>query len=180
MILGVFATAAVPLATKLLRSLGLDGTSRSWYKLQPLRQVLRASVPESAFEIDDDESGRRKSELQLHHTVVEIRDAILGLRPYFREIPDDDLIRFLAKPNSVPAREHDAAIAALRLADAARAKAPGVTPKLVDIDSGLIVVSRAATLRQEAAELVTLAKWWPAATEHLVESAADMKVNLPI
>lgn len=183
LIFGIFATAAVPLATKLLRALGLDPTSRSWYRLQPLRRALRASVPECAFDMDDDDAGRRKSELQLHHTVVEIRDAILGLRPYFREIPQHDLIRFLAKPNAVRARDHDAAIAALRLAHAVRAKAVGITPQPLEVDSAPIVASRAATLHQEAAELVTVAKWWPAAyaaTEHVVESAANTKANLPI
>jgi hypothetical protein len=150
--------------------------------LQPLRQALRTVVPECAFDTDGD-SGRRKSELQLHHTVVEIRDAILGLRPYFREMPDLDLVRFLAKPHAVPARDHDAAIAALRLAHAARAKASGAAPEPLAVNSALIVASRAATLHQEAAELVTLAKWWPAAraaTEHVVESAANTKANLPL
>ena len=147
---------------KLLGSLGLDPISRSWCKLQPLRQAMRTVVPECVFDFDDDEPGRRKSELQLHQTVVEIRDAIVRLRPYFREVPDQDRIRFLDEPNAVPARDHDAAIAALRLAHAARAKAAGIMLEPLDVDSALIA-SRAATLEQEAAELVTLAKWWPAA-----------------
>lgn len=183
MILVVFVTAAVPLLTKLLRSLGLDPISRSWYKLQPLRDALRSVVPDCVFEVDDDTPRRRKSGLQLHHTVVEIRDAILALRPHFREISEHDRIRFLAKPNVVSAHEHDAAIAALRLAHAARAKAAGAAPQPVDADSAPIVASHAATLQQEAAELITLAKWWPiayAATEHDVESDADTKANLPI
>lgn len=181
MILGVFATAAVPLAIKLLRSVGMDPVSRSWYRLQPLRQAMRTVVPECAFDADTDdhEPGRRKRELQLHQTVVEIRDAILGLRPYVREIPDDDQMGFLAKLHRVPLGQHDAAIAALRLAHAARAKAASVPPPL-DVDSALIVASRAATLHQEAAELVTLAKWWPAAwaaTQDFSESATDTKAS---
>lgn len=181
MIVGVFATAAVPLAIKLLRSLGLDPISRSWYTLQPLRQALRTVVPECAFTLDDDEPGRRKTELNLHHTVVEIRDAILGLRPYFRDIPDQELISFLTKPHAVPARDHAAAIAALRLAHAAATKAAGGAPQ--PFDSALAVATQASTLHQEVAELVALATWWPAAhaaTEHIADSAANTKANLPI
>lgn len=180
LILGVFATAAVPLATKLRRSLGLDPISRSWRTLQPLRRALRTVVPECVFALDDEELRRKKSQLQLHHTVVEIRDAILGLRPYVREIPNHELMRFLTKPRPVPARDRDAAVAALRLAYAARAKAAGVTPEPPDVDSALIAASRAATLQEEAAELAMLAKWWPAAyaaTEDMVDSAADKKAS---
>ena len=182
-ILAPFVIAVVPLAMKLLGFFGLDPITRSWYKLQPLRQAMRTVVPECVFDFDDDEPGRRKSKLQLHHTVVEIRDAILGLRPYFREVPDHDLIRFLDEPNAVPARDHDAVIAALRLAHAARAKAAGITPEPLDVDSALIVTSRAATLEQEAAELVTLAKWWPAAyaaIEDITESAVTRKASSTI
>jgi hypothetical protein len=83
----------------------------------------------------------------------------------------------------VPARDHDAVIAALRLAHAARAKAAGITPEPLDVDSGLIVTSRAATLEQEAAELVTLAKWWPAAyaaIEDITKSAVTRKASSTI
>jgi hypothetical protein len=173
-----FVIAAVPLATQLLGFFGLDPITRSWRKLQPLRRAMRTVVPECVFDFDDDEAGRRKSQLQLHHTVVEIRDAILRLRPYFREIPHHDLIRFLDEPNAVPARGHDAALAALRLAHAARAKAAGTMPEPLDVDSALIVASRAATLEEEAAELVTLAEWWPAAyaaTEDIMETAPTRK-----
>lgn len=180
MILGVFATAAVPLAVKLLRALGLDPISRSWRTLQPLRQALRTVAPECVFHPDADEPGRRRTELELHQTVVEIRDAILGLRPYFREIPDRNVIGYLAEPNAVPRRDHDAATAALRLAHAARVKATGANPEPLDVSSALIVASSAATLQQEAAELAALAKWWPAAyaaTADMIAPAADTKVS---
>lgn len=180
MIFSLFLIAPIPLAIKLRRSLGLDYISRCWRELQPLRQALRVVVPECVFKPDDDEPGRRKTELQLHQTVVEIRDAILGLRHYLREIPDDDVMHFLAEPHKVPARDHDAAISALRLAYAARAKAAGAAPEPPDVDSTRIVVSRAATLRQEAAELTMLAKWWPAAyaaAEKVIEAVAETKAT---
>ena len=181
-ILAPFVIAVIPLARELLGFFGLDPITRSWYRLQPLRQAMRTVVPECVFDFDDDEPGRRKSKLQLHHTVVEIRDAILGLRPYFREVPDQDRIRFLDEPNAVPARDHDAVIAALRLAHAARAKAAGIKLEPLDVDSALIA-SRAATLEQEAAELVTLAKWWPAAyaaIEDIREAAVTRKASSTI
>jgi hypothetical protein len=175
-----FVFAVVPLAMKLVASFGLDSITRSWCKLQPLRHAMRTIVPECVFNLDADEPGRRKSELQLHYAVVEIRDAILQLRPYFSDIPDHDWTGFLDEPDAVPARDHDAAVAAFHLAHAARAKAAGSRPQPHHVDSALIIASRAATLEEEAAELVVLARWWPAAyaaTEHLVESAANTKAS---
>lgn len=178
LIVGVFATAAVPCAMKLLGWLGLDPVGRSWRKLQPLRQDMRTVVPECVFNLDEDEPGRRKSQLQLHHTVVEIRDAILRLGPYVRDIPRDDvLLRFL---HDAPGVDHDAdaVIAALHLAHAARAKAAGrPSQQPLDVDAALIVSSRAATLEEETAELLELAKWWPAAyasTEHLADASTQV------
>ncbi|GAB1814701.1 DUF6545 domain-containing protein [Mycobacterium sp. MUNTM1] len=180
MIFSLFLIAPVPLVVKLRRSLGLDHISRSWRELQPLRQAMRVVVPEGVFESGDDGQGRPKTELQLHQTVVEIRDAILGLRPYFRAIPGDELTHYLAEPHKVPERERNAAISALRLAHAARAKVAGVGPEPADVDSTAIVASRAATLRQEATELTLLAKWWPAAyaaAEKFTEPAAETKAG---
>lgn len=180
-ILAPFWVAAIPLVVKLRGSLGLDPTSRSWWELQPLRRAMRTVVPEAVFGFDDDdESGRRKSELQLHHTVVEIRDAILRLRPYYREVPHHVLSSFLEEPNAIPACDRAAATATLRLAHAVRAKATGVTPAAL-ANSALIVASRAATLTEEVAELVALARWWPsaysAAAEGIVESAVNAQAN---
>ncbi len=163
-ILAPFVMAAVPLALKLLRSLGLDRTTRSWHKLQPLRQAMRAVTPERFIDSDDEEFGRRgKSTLQLHDTVVEIRDAILRLRPYVRAIPEDEVICFLDVSQTVRASEREAALAALRLAHAANAKTAGITPDPPEGDAALIVTLKATTLEEEAAELLTLAKWWPSA-----------------
>lgn len=179
-ILAPFVIAAVPLAMKSLSSLGLDPVTRSWRKLQPLRQAMRTVVPECVFDLDVDEPGRRKSELQLHQSVVEIRDAILRLRPYYRAVPNPDLTSVLGGPNAIPARDRDAVIAALRLAHAARAKAAGSTPAPLDVVSAPIIASRAATLEQEAAELVAVARWWPAAytaTEDTMETSTRTEAS---
>lgn len=160
LIFSVFATAAVPLGVKLIGVLGLDRISRSWCALQPLRQAMRATVPECAFDRELEQPGRRKTELQLHHTVVEIRDALLRLRPYLRETPPADLARFAADHNTAPT---DAAITALRLAQAARRRDAGAIYGPLDFEAELIARTRAATLEDEAAHLVELARWWPAA-----------------
>lgn len=180
--LAPFIVAAIPLVMKLVASLGLDPISRSWYELQPLRQAMRTVVPESVLSFDD-EPGRRKSQLQLHQTVVEIRDVILRLRPYFRDIACNDLSRFFDEPKAIPACDCAAATAALRLAYAAKAKATGAMPATLAASSAMIVASRATTLAEEVTELVAVAKWWPAASvaaDEFFESAVDRQASATI
>lgn len=182
-ILAPFLIAVVPLARKLLGALGLDPITRRWHQLQPLRQAMRTVVPECGFDLDDDQPGRRKSHLQLHHTVVEIRDAILRLRPYSCQIPNHELVRFLGQANVVAGHDRNRAIAAFRLAHAAKAKAVGTTLEPCAADSTAIVASRAATLEQEVAELAALARWWPAAhaaVERFTEATANTKASQPL
>ncbi|MDP7739698.1 hypothetical protein QXL92_33770 [Mycobacterium paragordonae] len=111
--------------------------------------------------------------------VIEIRDSILQLRPYFDNIDPDEQAAFLAS-SKVPAVDHSAAIQALHLAHAARAKAAGCTPKPVDIAPA--VRSRSTTLDEEAAELLKLTKWWApawAATQHHNASGPTTKSETP-
>ncbi|WP_052915541.1 DUF6545 domain-containing protein [Mycobacterium haemophilum] len=143
---GACVIGAVPVAMKLLAFYGLDPVSRTWSKLQPLQQTT----------------------LQLHHTVVEIRDAILQLRPYVRDLTSQELGQFL-NANSVPAAQRDVATSALYLAHTARAKTAGVTPEPLDV--ALMVASRATTLDEESTELLKLAKWWPVAYAVAEQSA---------
>ena len=44
---------------------------------------MTSVVPESSFNLEHDDHRFQKTTLQLHQTVIEIRDAILQLRPYF-------------------------------------------------------------------------------------------------
>jgi hypothetical protein len=176
----VFLLGAVPLAMKLRAYLGLDSISRNWTRLQPLQLSMTALVPESSFNLDHDDHRSRKTTLQLHQTVIEIRDAILRLRPYFRDMAPHELARFL-KAYSVPTRDHDAATYAFQLAHAAKAKAAGATPSPTDMD--LVVRSRSTTLDEEAAELLKLAKWWTsayAAIEEFPLTAPDVKASSPV
>lgn len=175
----VFLLGAVPLAVKMLSHLGLDPTSRTWNRLQPLRLGMTAAFPESSFNIEHEDQRSQKTTLQLHQTVIEIRDATLRLRPYFHDTAGRELAAFLTA-HSVPTREHAAATHAFQLAHAARAKTAGAIPAAPDIAP--IVRSRATTLDEEAADLLTLAKWWHpayAATERLASTAPEVKATSP-
>ncbi|MEZ0351033.1 DUF6545 domain-containing protein [Mycobacterium sp. pR1184] len=157
---GCTALAAVPCLLAIFARGGLDLVSRQWRKLQPLRNSLRQAVPEITFDLQQDDARRAKTTLQLHQTVVEIRDLILQLRPYFRDIPPDRVDEFIAA-HSIPSADRDTAILALQLVHAADTKASGLAPQR--LDAAHIVTSRAKTLEQETRELVQLAKWWPRA-----------------
>lgn len=140
---------------------GLDATSRHWRQLQPLREQMIAAVPAAAFDLKSPPTGRRKSAIELHQTTVQIRDAILQLRAYFRDVGTLRAIRYL-REHGVPSRFHEDALTALQLADAVQAKASGISPKPLD-DYGGAIVSRATTLEDETADLMRLARWWPQA-----------------
>jgi hypothetical protein len=177
--LAAYLLGAVPLAVKLRAYLGLDPISRNWKRLQPLLLSLTTVVPESSFDLEHDDHRSRKTTLQLHQTVIAIRDAILRLRPYFRDIAPPELTQFL-NANSVPTCDQDAATRALQLAHAARAKTAGATPSPTDM--ALVVRSRSTTLDEDAAELLKLAKWWKpayAATEEFLLTAPEVKVSSP-
>ncbi|OBH00701.1 hypothetical protein A5696_15160 [Mycobacterium sp. E2699] len=164
----VYLFGAVPLATRLLCYLGLDPTSRAWKKLEPLRLSMITAVPESRFNPDHGDHRFQKTSLQLHQTVIEIRDAILQLRPYFRDIAPDTLAGLL-EAHSVPADERGAATYAFQLANAVRAKTTGAQPESPDL--ALIVRSRSTSLDEEAADLLSLAKWWTPACAATDQSA---------
>jgi hypothetical protein len=158
----VYLFGAVPLVVRLHSFFGLDRISRTWKSLQPLRLSITAAAPESSFSIEHDHRRYQKTTLQLHQTVIEIRDAILQLRHYVRSTAPDQLARFLQE-NSVPADERDSATTAFELAHAAKAKTAGHRPETPD--RALAVRSRSTNLYEEAVDLLTLAKWWtPALT----------------
>lgn len=135
---------------------GYDVTSRHWRRLQPLRDTMITAVPEAAFELRAPNPSRRKTSLDLHQTTVQIRDAILQLRPYFRDVPPAEAEDFTTH---VPARHRQGAIDALQLARAVQAKAAGATP--APIDASVVLSSRSTNLDEETAELLRLARWWP-------------------
>jgi hypothetical protein len=155
---GFTVIAAIPCVLAVAARGGLDRVSRQWRKLQPLQHSMRKAVPENAFGLQHDDGRRRKTTLQLHQTTVGVRDLILQLRPYFRDITPQQADQFVMA-HSVPPAERAAATLALQLAWAAQAKTLGATPQRPD--AARITTSRATTLEQETGELMQLAKWWP-------------------
>ncbi len=175
----LYLFGAVPVAVRLHSYLGLDRVSRTWKSLQPLRFSMTAVVPESSFNLEHDDRRFQKTTLQLHQTVIEIRDAILQLRHYVRNTTPHELAQFL-QTYSVPPDERGSAADAFELAHAARAKTAGDRPKAPD--KALVVNSRSTSLYEEAADLSALAKWWTpalAATERLIPDGPGMGSSLP-
>ena len=170
----VFLLGSVPLMVRLFACLGLDRISRAWNSLQPLRTSMTRVVPESRFNIEHKDRRYQKTTLQLHQTVIEIRDAILQLRPYFRDVAAHELASFL-KTYSVPIRAQRAATHAFQLAHAASAKSVGAEAESPDM--ALVVRSRSTTLDEEAADLLALAKWWARAAERVNLNATEAKVS---
>ncbi|KKF03803.1 MAB_1171c family putative transporter [Mycolicibacterium obuense] len=148
--------AAMPFVLAAFARSGYDVTSRHWRRLQPLRDTMITAVPEAAFELRAPNPSRRKTSLDLHQTTVQIRDAILQLRPYFRDVSPAEAEDFTTH---VPARHRQDAIDALQLARAVQAKAAGTPPAL--IDASVVLNSRSTNLDEETAELLRLARWWP-------------------
>jgi hypothetical protein len=180
----VYLFGAVPLVVRLHSYLGLDRVSRTWKGLQPLRLSMTAVVPESSFNLEHDDlehDDRRfqKTTLQLHQTVIEIRDAMLQLRHYVRATAPDELARFF-QTYSVPTDERDSATNAFELAHAAKAKVAGDRPETPD--QAVVVNSRSTSLYEEAANLSALAKWWTAAlaaTEQVIPAGPKMGNGQP-
>ncbi|MEE3755293.1 DUF6545 domain-containing protein [Mycobacterium intracellulare] len=158
-VLGETVSAAFLVSVPAIRAaqahLGLDSISRRWRRLEPLRAAMIAAVPESSFDLITPESGRQKTSLELHQSTVQIRDAMLLLRPYVTSV--DDAAFF--DRYKVPAADRVSARQALQLAHAAAARIAGRLPG-ADIDA---VVSRSRTLAEETTELLQIARWWPAA-----------------
>lgn len=155
---GANVLAFSPFLVGLASLAGMDATSRHWRTLQPLRERMLDAVPAIAFDINAPRpSGRRKTPMDLHQTVVQIRDAILQLRGYFLDSGDVRCALFISE-HRVPLAQREPALAALQLADAVRAKATGTAP--VPVDSGAVLESRATTLEDETTELLRLARWW--------------------
>jgi hypothetical protein len=154
---GANVLAFIPFLLSAAALVGLDATGRHWRHLQSLREDMITAVPGVAFDLTTINTHRRKTAMDLHQTTVQIRDAILQLRGYFRDITALRAARFM-REHDVPPDERDSALTALQLSDAVRAKASGATP--VPVDSGVVSKSRATTLDDEASELLRLARWW--------------------
>lgn len=163
----VTALASLPIVMSASGVLAQDGPSRFWRALQPLLNDLEDVVPPTTFRI---RSGRRrKTNLDLHQTNVAIRDAILALRPYFREIEPErmaEVARWTSRP-----RQREGAIWAVYLADALAARAAGDPPNTDEDTAAAVtaVVQQARDLEDETTEMLRLARWWDRAKTSTAE-----------
>ena len=157
---GAVLLGFVPLVLALYSLAGLNATTRKWERLQGLRSAMTTAVPDIAFEIKVRNPGRRKSKLELHHTIVQIRDAILSLRPYFHSLNEPEADHFFNR-HRVPETQREYALQALRIAHAVQRKRAGADPE--PVDAATIPDSRSTTLEEESAELINLVRWWPCA-----------------
>lgn len=155
---GTMIAAATPCALALNARLGSDQTSRDWRQLQRLRSDMTCAVPGTSFELRGQPTGRRKTLLQLHQTTVEIRDAILQLRPFFRTV-DAGVREDFLRSHSVPKDQYEDAVFALQLAAAVRAKAAGDAGS-TEVDPAATARSRSTNLDEETAELLRISRWW--------------------
>lgn len=174
--IGTAAVAAIPIVLAVVAYLGWDSTSRMWCRLQRIRSDMLTAVPDAGLEIAFNSCGRRKTALELHQTTVQIRDAILRLRPYYPGLGGTESAAFL-REYSVPPKQNAEAVAALQLAAAVRAKDGGVGPST---EATEIVRSRSTTLDEETRELLALSRWWPRArayVDQLSETPPTPTVN---
>lgn len=138
-----------------------DPTSRAWRALQPLREDLAAVVPPTTPICDS--PSRRKSTMELHQTDVAIRDSILQLRPYFRDVDPEQMAQChrseFIEPDQIPCVKM-----ALQLAEALASRAAGEPPAQTPAIS-LLAMRRLADLEDDTAQMRRLVRWWPLVTE---------------
>ncbi|MBF6376873.1 MAB_1171c family putative transporter [Nocardia farcinica] len=144
------AAVAVPLVSTILIRTGHDRTSRYCRRLQPVWRDLTASVPEIVLAPPGDGGGVEPA-LRLHRMIVEIRDALLHLKPY-------TTARYPAGPDREGMLSYAVAIlAAIDQKNAGRAPQDEHSPGLQPVRLG------PRDLTTDLNELLDLAGVWPTA-----------------
>jgi len=161
--IGAAAVSAIPISLAIGAYLGWDSYSRDWRQLQALRSDMTRALPDAVFRIEQTQSRRANTELKLHQTTIQIRDAILQLRPYYAAISPAAQEQFI-REHAVPESARPAALNALQLAAAVLAKESDAA---TSPDAPQIVQSASTNLVEDAAELLALARWWPAARAYM-------------
>ncbi|MBF6332326.1 MAB_1171c family putative transporter [Nocardia transvalensis] len=156
----ITAISAVTLVQSIAGWFGFDSTTRRWKRLRPLWRALVSLFPDSLLPLDSSETTRRITRLRLHRMTVEIRDAVLQLHPYLRDVDPMQLETFIAAEH-IPHQKQEAARFALQLAYAVRDKAD--FPEHVHETVCPLPPSTSANLEDEVTELLQLAEWWSAA-----------------
>ncbi|WP_255786136.1 DUF6545 domain-containing protein [Mycobacteroides abscessus] len=175
--IGTTAVAAIPVMVTAWALLGLNSTSRTWRQLQTLRTDMVIAVPDADFDVEYYARGRRRSGLELHQTTIQIRDAILQLRPYTTELDHHQTGAFLEK-FKVPVDQRSAATGALQLATAVQTKSSGSAPAEDGAHGVTLLSTNPANLDEEIAELLALARWWPPARAHLITTQLEQIVHV--
>lgn len=170
----IVAVSAAPPLRAVAGWLGYGATSRQWRRLRPLWQAMVALFPDSRLSLSPQPSARKITTVQLHRATVEIRDAMLGLRPYLRAVTSDHLATFIARER-IPKSAQDAAALALQLATAARDR----LGRIQSDDGGTTGASASpsASLEDEVAELLRLARWWSAAQRFAADNRSASADN---
>ncbi|MEV6273968.1 MAB_1171c family putative transporter [Nocardia sp. NPDC051832] len=138
---------AIPLVRALLTRTGWDSAGRGCRRLHPLWSDLTTAFPEVV--LTPDSTRHPDSEQRLYRMTVEIRDALLQLKPF---LPTDD---------------QQAAGDAWRVAHALRAKTSGAAPVSATATAADPPADRAA----ELGRLFDLARDWPQARTALSVAA---------
>ncbi|MFI6997649.1 MAB_1171c family putative transporter [Nocardia sp. NPDC050175] len=142
----VALVTVVPLAQGILARAGWDQTGRNLRRLEPLWRDLTTAVPEVVLPADIGLG--RDPESRLYRMTVEIRDALMHLRPHL--VVDD-----------VP--ESSVETYATQIARAARARARGITPLGAPPSHFQRISARDMT--SELGYLLDLARHWPKARD---------------
>ncbi|MET9028601.1 MAB_1171c family putative transporter [Nocardia sp. NPDC004168] len=143
---------AVPLGTWLIERVGLDRPTRSCRRLRPLWRDLTEAVPEIVLLPDTDSREPVLPATRLLRMAVEVRDALLHLRPYFPEEPGDPWADEL--PLDTERYAH-------KLAYAVRARKAGVPPVGAEVIPGSPLGAR--DFDTDLQHLLALARVWPRA-----------------
>lgn len=145
---------------------GLDRTSILWRKLQPLRTELENLSSEKIDPLYDEESSRRKTELILHRSIVEIRDYMMCMQFFYKTVGEKIESEFLEHCEKNDRRE---ARDSLRLAQCIQVKLHGSSLETGNLTEEYIISSRFKTLHDTAAYFVKINKYLPAAKQFLLD-----------
>lgn len=142
----VALVTAVPLAQVVLARIGWDQTGRNLRRLEPLWRDLTTAVPEVVLPAGVGLG--RDPESRLYRMTVEIRDALLHLRPHLSvdDVPESSVESYAAQ-----------------IARAARAREQGIAPLGASTSHFQQISARDMT--SELGYLLDLAQHWPRARD---------------
>ncbi|MFI9506185.1 MAB_1171c family putative transporter [Nocardia sp. NPDC052566] len=158
---------AIPLIAHILSRLGWDQTGRTCRRLRPLwRDLTDASRDIRLYTAA--ELTRTDPAVRLHRMTVEIRDALMQLRPY---VPADIDPRLHCRDCGAVGEY------ALRIAHALDAKQRGAQPEPTTTQSVSSTASTIADLDSELRNLLELARDWPHAQARVASARSALMLR---